>query len=160
MYREHNGSCLPSYDMLEIPNTVRKTILPDPTLTIASFAWFPLPKVTHLLPKASEYLSTDKPNCEHLHDIILHDAPPDFIVQKLHGILHKNTDIQSIIPVHNEHLIDKRYSPWIVTYWTELIPLRKVQQQWAMSALRLADTGVITSWPSFTLCGGCTHRPS
>ncbi|KAF5323141.1 hypothetical protein D9758_018984 [Tetrapyrgos nigripes] len=123
--------------MYAIPKSAREAILPNPALNIISFIRFPTPNIRDTNLTAKQCTSAEPPTNESLRDISLLDSPPPELVHQLSEIIKKDPNIQSIILPYDDIAFDDRFPLWLVTFWTELIPVRTAQKSWAPTVSKL-----------------------
>ena len=94
-----------------------------------------LPTVSGLATDPAAYLSSENPTTQETSRILSIACPPKRIVDSIRKLL--TPAVQSIICHHAPNTKDLRFSPWIVSYWTQLSDLRVAKKKWSDAVLQL-----------------------
>ena len=114
-----------------IPQHVEQIILPAKNMSVVDFLDFKLPLVTFptKLVKVEDYFSTDSVMTDNVEEICSLPSLPVTMVQLLSQSLSLNNPTSVCCP-HLGAMAGKRFPPWIVSFWSQLVSIWKVRCGW------------------------------
>lgn len=115
----------------KIPPDAQKYLLPHHDMSVMEFLKFKVPMIqpSTSFTKPEQYFLIGPPNTFDLHDIQHLPMPPQNIVESLARSMSV-TQYQSVQCPHVSKAEGAQYPLWIIQYWVELIPIRKIRQKW------------------------------
>lgn len=132
---------------LEIPADLQKVLLPTPALSVTQFLQFPLPSVSPspTVYPPSAFFSQHAPTTDDVSLISKLPVPSIPTIQGLHQACKSTflSENASFLCPHAPLASGLRVPLWTITYWTEVIDLRKTREPWvrAEAALRKRKKG-------------------
>ena len=138
--------------MSEIPPPLRSVLLPLPKVSIATLLNYdnlPSPSSVPVVPvvELMDWLSTEEaPESFQPAELSIIPLPPSQIVTQLVDVL-KTPESKGLQSVLTQHLPPESALPWVlplwvITYWSEVYIVRRVQQEWNACILWMSKKAV------------------
>ena len=121
------------HPLFEIPADAQRRILPDETLSILEFLQFLLPNISGAAPqqRASAFWSHHEPNVRGIEEIRKILLPPAETLAELvkAGKTAVSSSTKSIRCPHMPSGSGRNLPMWIITYWAEVLELRRTYRK-------------------------------
>ncbi len=124
--------------MSAIPVEVGPLLLPSPKLSILKLLRHHLPPVAPLSDSSldpTKFFTNDPPNIYDVSHISRVPVPPQkvFVALRDHLQQSEKQGKRSITCLHSNISAEKAYPLWIIAYWGQLEPIRKIRDAWLLA---------------------------
>ena len=120
----------------KIPPDAHQYLLPHQDMSVMEFMKFRVPMIqlSTSFTKPEQYFVTGAPNNIDLDNIRHLPMPPQSVIESLaRSMPVPVAQYQSIQCPHVSTAEGMKYPLWIIQYWVELIPIRRIRQRWLIA---------------------------